>query len=79
MWLWLIVAILLIAIGVYVLGTLDWDEDQKVGLFWIIFICSLLWPLALGIVVVAGPFVGLFWLGNRKRKKLEKEKSTTNK
>ncbi len=79
MWLWLIVAILLIAIGVYVLGTLDWDEDQKVGLFWVIFICSLLWPLALGIVVVAGPFVGLFWLGSRKREKLKKEKSTTNK
>jgi chromate transport protein ChrA len=78
-WLWLIVAILLIAIGVYVLGTLDWDEDQKFGLFWIIFICSVLWPLALGMVVVAGPFVGLFWLGNRKREKLKKEKSTDNK
>jgi chromate transport protein ChrA len=77
MWLWLIVAILLIAIGMYVLGTLDWDEDQKVGLFWAIFIGSLLWPLVLGIVVVAGPFAGLFWLGNRKRK--QKEKSTTNK
>ncbi len=75
--LWLIVAILLIAIGMYVLGTLDWDEDQKVGLFWAIFIGSLLWPLALGIVVVAGPFAGLFWLGDRKRK--QKEKSTTNK
>jgi chromate transport protein ChrA len=75
--LWLIVAILLFAVGMYVLGTLDWNEDQKVGLFWVIFICSLLWPLALGIVVVAGPFAGLFWLGDRKRK--QKEKSTTNK
>jgi len=75
--LWLIVAIVLFAVGMYVLGTLDWNEDQKVGLFWVIFICSLLWPLALGIVVVAGPFAGLFWLGDRKRK--QKEKSTTNK
>jgi hypothetical protein len=75
--LWLIVAILLFAVGMYVLGTLDWNEDQKVGLFWIIFIGALLWPLALGIVVVAGPFAGLFWLGDRKRK--QKEKSTNNK
>lgn len=79
MWLWLIVAILLFAAGMYVLGTLDWDEDNKLGLFWTIFIGSVLWPLVLGIVVVAGPFAGLFWLGNRKREKLKKKESTTNK
>jgi hypothetical protein len=67
-WLWLIVAILLIAGGMYVLGVLDWDEDNKLGLFWTIFIGSVLWPLVLGIVVVAGPFAGLFWLGDRARK-----------
>lgn len=65
MWLWLIVAILLIAVGMYVLGTLDWNEDDKIGLFWTIFIGSLLWPLVLCVVVVAGPFAGLFWLGDR--------------
>jgi chromate transport protein ChrA len=74
MWLWLIVAILLIAIGMYVLGRLDWDEDQKVGLFWAIFITSLLWPAALCIVIVAGPFAGLFWLGGRARRAKEAAK-----
>jgi chromate transport protein ChrA len=78
-WLWLIVAITIISVGVYVLGVLDWDEDQKVGLFWAIFIGALLWPLVLIAAVIVGPFVGLFWLGHRKREKLEKEKSTDNK
>jgi chromate transport protein ChrA len=78
-WLWLIVAITIISVGVYVLGMLDWDEDDKLGLFWAIFIGSLLWPLVLTAAVIIGPFAGLFWLGHRKREKLEKEKSTTNK
>ena len=68
-WLWLIVAILLIAGGMYVLGVLDWDEDEKLGLFWTIFIGSLLWPLVLTAAVIVGPFAGIFWLGDRKRKK----------
>lgn len=69
MWFWLIVAILLVAIGSYVLGTLDWDEDQKFGVFWVIVIGSLLWPLVLAVVIVIGPFFGLFWLGDRRREK----------
>ena len=68
-WLWLIVAILLIAGGMYVLGVLDWDEDEKLGLFWTIFVGSLAWPLVLIAAVIIGPFAGLFWLGDRKRKK----------
>ena len=78
-WLWLIVAITIISVGVYVLGVLDWDEDDKLGLFWAIFLGSLAWPLVLTAAVIIGPFAGLFWLGHRKRKKLKKEKSTTNK
>lgn len=76
-WLWLIVAITIISVGVYVLGVLDWDEDDKLGLFWAIFLGSLAWPLVLTAAVIIGPFAGLFWLGHRKRK--QKEKSTTNK
>lgn len=78
-WLWLIVVILIIAIGSYVVGTLDWDEDQKVNLLWCIALGSLLWPLALTAVIIAGPFVGLFWLGDRKREKLKKKESADNK
>lgn len=77
-WLWLIIAIVLIAIGSYALGRNDFDGDV-VGIFWIIFIASLLWPAVLLAAMVVGPFWGLYWLGDRKREKLEKEKSTDNK
>ncbi len=77
-WLWLIVAILLIAVGSYALGRNDYDVDV-VGMFWIIFIASLLWPAVLLAIMVVGPFWGLYWLGDHKRQKLEKEKSTDNK
>ena len=77
MWLWLIIAVVLFAVSTYCIGRFDLDGGDPAGLLWLSFICSLLWPLALGIVVVAGPFAGLFWLGDRKRK--QKEKSTTNK
>ena len=68
MWLWLIIAILLVAFGTYALGRWDTNED-KVGLFWAIVIGSLLWPLVLAVVIIAGPFFGLFWLGDRAREK----------
>ena len=77
MWLWLIVSVLLFAVGVYVLGTLDWNEDDKIGLMGVVFFGALLWPLILAIVILGGPFGGLYWLGQRKRK--QKEKSTKNK
>ena len=81
-WLWLIVTILCMAIGSYVVGRLDSDHadaDEKLGLFWAIFLGSLFWPFVLLAVMVVGPFFGLFWLGDRKRQKLKKEKSTDNK
>jgi chromate transport protein ChrA len=68
-WLWLIVAILIIAIGSYVVGALDWDEDQKLNLLWCIAIGSFVWPVVLAFVIVVGPFAGLFWLGDRAREK----------
>lgn len=72
-WLWLIVAILLIAVGSYVLGALDWDGDELVGLFWAIFFGSLIWPAVLLAVMIVGPFYGLYWLGERARKKRKAE------
>ena len=68
--LWSIVAILIIAIGAYVIGALSWDIDEKVGVSWAILFGALLWPLALTAVIIAGPLVGLFWLGDRRRRKL---------
>ena len=77
-WLWLIVAILLIAVGSYALGRNDFDGDV-VGIFWIIFIASLSWPAVLLAAMIVGPFYGFYWLGNRKREKLMEKESTTNK
>jgi uncharacterized BrkB/YihY/UPF0761 family membrane protein len=76
-WLWLIVALLIIAIGSYVLGKLDENEDLKVAMFWIIFFGSLVWPAILVAAMIVGPFWGLYFLGARARKK--KEKSADNK
>ena len=74
-WSWLIVAILIIAIGAYVMGALSWDDDVKVGVSWVILFGALLWPFVLASVIVVGPFVGLFWLGDRRRQKLEEERN----
>ena len=78
-WLWLIVALLIIAIGSYRVGMLDWDEDQKLNLFWCIAIGSLVWPLVLALAIVIGPFIGLYWLGDRRRRQLEEAAKETNK
>lgn len=78
-WLWLIVALLIIAIGSYRVGMLDWDEDQKLNLFWCIAIGSLVWPVVLALAIVIGPFIGLYWLGDRRRRQLEEAAKETNK
>jgi len=70
MWFWLIVAILLVAVGSYVIGASNIPDD-RVGLFWILLFGSLLWPLVLAAVIIIGPFFGLFWLGDRAREKRE--------
>ncbi len=46
MWLWLIIAILLVAVGSYVLGTIDDNIDNKMGLFWVIVAVPCPWELA---------------------------------
>jgi chromate transport protein ChrA len=78
-WLWLIVAIVLFGAGIYRLGTMNEPESIKNDLFWMFLVVSIFWPIALALGILAGPFAGLYWLGNRKREKLKKEKSTDNK
>ena len=70
-WLWLIVAIILFAVSTYSIGRFDLGDGDPVGMFWLGFLGSLLWPLVLLAVSIAGPFFGLFWLGDHKRQKLE--------
>lgn len=78
MWLWLIIAVILFAISMFALGYLD--VNDKGALFWCALCGSLLWPIIFTTVLIFGPFVGFYWLGERKRKqRLEKEKSTKNK
>ena len=68
-WLWLIVAIVLFAVFTYNIGRFDLGDGDPVGLFWISFFASLLWPLVLTAVIIVGPFYGLYWLGDRAREK----------
>lgn len=68
-WLWFIVAILLFAVGVYKLGTLNYGIDDKIGMFFGIVLASAAWPLILAAVVFFGPFFGLYWLGEQQREK----------
>jgi hypothetical protein len=76
-WIWLIVAAILMAIGLYILGRLDiWGNDTAEA-FWCIFLGSLLWPLVLTAVIIFGPFVGFYVLGVRQREK--KAESLKNK
>jgi len=76
-WLWLIIVCVLMGIGSYVIGVID-GPDDRIGLFWVVFAGSLLWPLVLTAIIIFGPFYGLFWLGDRAREK-RKEKSSVNK
>jgi hypothetical protein len=69
-WIWLIVAIILLAVGLYILGRFDFGDDAF-GLFWCVFLGSWLWPLVLTAIVIFGPFVGLYVLGVRQREKKE--------
>ncbi len=69
-WIWLIVAIILLAVGFYVLGRFDFGNDTF-GIFWCIFLGSLFWPMVLTAVIIFGPFVGLYVLGVRQRNKKE--------
>ena len=65
--LWLIVAIVLFAVGSYCIGRFDPSNGDPAGLLWLCFIGSLIWPIVLTAVVIGGPFIGLFWLGARSR------------
>ena len=79
MWLWLIIAVVFFAIGTYCIGRFDIGNGDPFGPIWVCLIGSLVWPFVLAAVIIGGPFIGLFWLGDRKREKLKKEKSTDNK
>jgi hypothetical protein len=73
--LWLIGSVVFFAIAVYTIGRSDkiWD-GERFGFLMFGFVGSLFWPGVLTVIIIVGPFFGLFWLGNRKRREqLEKK------
>ena len=66
-WLWLIVAVLLLGFYVYKLGAANIDNDEKFGMFWILVFIAIGWPVVLVSALIVGPFVGVYYLGHRKR------------
>ena len=75
-WLWLIVAVVLFAVGSYCIGRFDIGDGEAAGPLWTCLLGSLLWPGVLTAIIIGVPFIGLFWLGERKRKK--KQASDSN-
>jgi ABC-type dipeptide/oligopeptide/nickel transport system permease component len=63
--LYVIVAIVLGLFCAYRIGQVDDYTRREIGpLFLIIVPC---WPAVLVLAIVAGPFVGVYYLGHRKR------------
>lgn len=77
-WLWFIIALIFLAVGLYALGRWETHED-KGSIFGAIFLISMFWPIVLAAVIIFGPFVGLYFLGEYQREKKNKENSTKNK
>jgi hypothetical protein len=73
--LWLIGSVVFFAIAVYTIGrSNEILYGERFGFLIFGFIGSLFWPGFLTIIIVVGPFFGLFWLGDRKRREqLEKK------
>ena len=68
-YIWLVGAILLFALWAYATGRSDppKDEDDAAGSFFAGFFVSLLWPICLALLILIGPFVGLYELGKKHR------------
>jgi chromate transport protein ChrA len=66
-WLWFIVAVLLLGFYVYKLGLSNIDNDEKFSMFLILVCIAIGWPVVLVSALIVGPFVGVYYLGHRKR------------
>jgi len=73
-WLWLIIAITIFAVSMYLIGRYLADESEVGGFITAAVIGSLLWPGILAVAIVLGPFIGLYFLGAKRAEKA-KEKS----
>ena len=73
-WLWLIIAIIIFAVSMYLIGRYLADESEVGGFITAAVIGSLLWPVIVVAAIVLGPFFGLFYMGAKRAEKA-KEKS----
>lgn len=81
---YLIVAALIVAYSFYYAG--QWEKpdgwaffDDQAEVIKCGLASALFWPIILTFVIVVGPFAGFFYLGERKRKKINAEKAVAPK
>ncbi len=72
---YLLVAVLIAAVGLFVLGRKQakWEQggEQDIAPFeyiWTLGIGAVMWPFLFAVACIFGPFVGLFYLGWRTAK-----------
>lgn len=73
-WLWLIVAIIIFAVSMYLIGRYLSDENEQGAIVFTAIIGSLLWPVILVAAIVLGPFFGLYFLGTKRAEKAKEKK-----
>jgi uncharacterized membrane protein len=66
-WIWLIGIIVLGSIAAYCFGRMDDYEVEDIAGGTIV--CIILWPIALGIVIIVAPFAIPYILGQRTKNK----------
>jgi Na+/H+ antiporter NhaA len=69
-WIWLITVIILGMIAAYQLAFLE--PYQVDDIVWVVIIGVLLWPVVIAAAIIISPFALPFYLGAKKKEKLEK-------
>ena len=76
-WFWLIIAIIIFAVSMYLIGRYLADEVEFLGGFITAAVFgSLFWPVIVVAAIVLGPFFGLYYLGARRAEKAKENKNT---
>jgi uncharacterized membrane protein YhaH (DUF805 family) len=69
---WLIGFVILGMVAAYKLGKLEPNVLEDI--FWVVIIGVVFWPVVLAVAIVISPFALPFYLGAKKKEKLEKIK-----
>ncbi len=69
-WIWLITVIILGMIAAYKLAFLE--PYQVDDIVWVVIIGVLFWPVVIAAAIIISPFALPFYLGAKKKEKLEK-------